>query len=83
MALYTISLQPFYDSYTQNYRNIYVIDRKPGGIFASIVKQIHPPKLSPFIVNSNDGCYNPCIYAIYSPTNPQNFFMYRRFRIVI
>lgn len=73
MAMYTISMQPFYDSFTQNYRNIYVLDRKPAGALTRIARQITAPKLSPFISNENSCCNCKCIYAIYNPENPQEF----------
>ena len=71
MAMYTISTQPFYDSFLQTYKNIYVIDQKPSGPLANIVKQLNSPKLSPFTTHTNDGCYKPCLYAVYNPTNTQ------------
>lgn len=69
--MYTLSSQPIYDSYNESYKNIYTLDRQPSGKLSTIVKRLNPPKLSPFKVNNNDGCYNPCIYAIYNPNNTQ------------
>ena len=73
MTTYTISSRPFYDSFSQSYRNIYVVDRKPDGKFASITRQVHAPKLSPFISNENNCCNHKCIYAIYDPDNLHQF----------
>lgn len=69
MVTYTISSRPFYDSFHQRYMNIYVVDRKPEGKFASITKQINTPKLSPFISDDYNRCSNKCVYAIYDPNN--------------
>lgn len=69
MTMYTISTQPFYDSFSQNYKNIYVLDRKPTGALSRISRQITSPKLSPFISNENSCCNCKCIYAIYNPEN--------------
>lgn len=71
--MYTLSSQPFYDSISQNYRNIYVVDRKPDGEFGKIAKQVTAPKLSPFSSNDNSCCNCKCIYAIYNPENPHEF----------
>jgi hypothetical protein len=73
MSIYTISTQTFYDSYSQNYKNIYVIDRKPSGELSKIVRQVTAPKLSPFISNENSCCNNKCIYAIFNPENTNEF----------
>lgn len=70
MAMYTISTQTFYDSISQNYRNIYVIDHKPHGPLAKIARQVTAPKLSPFQTNDNSCCNCKCIYAIYNPEYP-------------
>ena len=61
--------QTFYDSHLQTYKNIYVLDQKPVGPLVNIVKQLNPPKLSPFKTNDTGG--NSCVYAIYNPNNPQ------------
>ena len=67
---YTISSQTYYDSYNTCYKNIYVIDRKPSGPLADIVKTLHTPKISPFQQSSPCCPINNCISAIYSPSNP-------------
>ncbi len=62
---YTISSQPFYDSYNQCYKNILTINTKPDTPLSSIVKRLHTPKLSPF-KESTPCCPIPnCVYAIY------------------
>lgn len=71
--MYTISTQPFYDTVSESYKNIYVVNRKPLGPFGTIVKQITSPKLSPFISNYNSCCNCKCIYAICNPENTSKF----------
>ena len=72
MSIYTVSSQSIYDNISQNYKNIYVVDRQPSGVFSTIARRIHPPKLSPFNVHTNTDCHHHCIYAIYNPHHPQN-----------
>jgi len=64
---YTISSQPFYDSYDECYKNILVISPKPHhGPLATIVKRLQVPPLSPFQdFSSSSGCVN----AIYQTNN--------------
>ena len=69
--MFTISTQTFYDNFSKTYKNIYVVDQKPTGGLEKIVKRIQSPKLSPFTTRPNDGCYKPCIYAVYNPNNTQ------------
>ena len=73
MTVYTISTQTFYDNCSQNYKNIYVIDRKPTGELSKIVRQVTAPKLSPFTSNENSCCNCKCIYAIFNPDNTNKF----------
>lgn len=63
---YTISSQPFYDSYNECYKNILIINSKPeSSPLSTIVKRLHTPKLSPF-KESSPCCPIPnCVYAIY------------------
>jgi hypothetical protein len=67
---YTLSSRTFYDSYNTCYKNIYVVDRKPTGPLANIVKTLQTPKLSPFKQDSACCPINNCISAIYKPSNP-------------
>ena len=64
--MYTISSQTFYDNFTQNYKNIYVVDRKPDGALGKITRQIAAPKLSPFKTNDYDCCSQRCIIHLQS-----------------
>lgn len=54
--VYTLSLQVYRDTYSEQYQNIIVINMMPEGPLRSIVKQIQTPFLSPF--ETNIGCNN-------------------------
>ena len=69
MVLYTISTQSFYDEIKQCYKKILTINTKPLGTLKNLVKQINPPKLSPFKQSSYCCQESKCIYAIMNPTN--------------
>ena len=69
--MYTLSSQTIYDNVTEQYMNIYVFDRKPGGDLANIVRSLHVPKLSPFQDVHHNRCgSSSCIYAVYNPDQP-------------
>jgi hypothetical protein len=61
---YIISIQPYYDSIHQCYKNILTIDRKPkdGDQLNTIVRTLAVPRLSSFIQNKQS-----CVFAIYDP----------------
>lgn len=64
--LYALNQQPFYDSFTQSYRQILTINKMPDGPLKSRVRLIHPPPLSPFQFPPPQCCPpQRCIYAIY------------------
>ena len=71
--MFSITSQPFYDSFSQTYKNIYVTDQKPIGPIINITKKMRPPILSPFKSNSDNHCYNKCIFAFINPENNQEF----------
>ena len=69
--MYSISSQPFYDSYNECYKNILTINTKPNPqeLLSTIVKRIQTPQLSPF-QQSTSCCPIPkCIYALYKIHN--------------
>ena len=69
--MYTLSSQTIYDNVTEQYRNIYVLDRKPSGDLEQIVRLMHVPKLSPFQDVHHNRCGSSrCIYAVYNPDQP-------------
>ena len=72
--MYTLSSQTIYDNQKQNYINIYVLDRKPSGALAQIVKPLRVAKISPFQDSRDDNC-GPCkcAQAEYNPHQPTEF----------
>ena len=66
MEYYALQQQPFYDSYTQSYRNILTINKMPEGPLKKRVKRINNPPLSPFQFPPPVNCPpQNCIFAIY------------------
>ena len=70
---FTITSQPYFDSYKKTYSNILLINQLPHGPLRKLVRRISLPKLSPFqkdhnlpscglaIINPGsrlDGCYS-------------------------
>lgn len=72
--MYTLSSQTIYDNASENYINIYVLDRKPAGHLANIVKPLRIAKLSPF-QDSRDNHCGPCkcAQAVYNPHQLSEF----------
>jgi len=66
---YSINNQLYYNSITQCYQKIIVIDRKPIGPLQNIVKTLHTPKLSPFQYPTPCSPIKLCSLAIYNPYN--------------
>jgi len=66
MELYSLQQQPYYDSFTQSYRQIITINKMPEGPLKKRVKRVHNPQLSPFQFPPPQNCPPPnCIFAIY------------------
>ena len=57
---YTLSLEPYLNTYSQQYQNIITIDKMPLGPLSQLVSHYISPKLSPFQRVEN----NCCKYAI-------------------
>ena len=64
MPTYTLSVQPYLDQYNKCYRKIITINSRPIGPLAKFVRQISPPKLSPFKEPSVCCPASKCIFAI-------------------
>jgi hypothetical protein len=64
MPNYTLSTQPYLDLHNKCYKKIITINCRPNGPLLDHVKQISPPKLSPF--KESSSCYTStnCIFAI-------------------
>lgn len=68
--VYTIGVQPFYDSIGECYTHIFVIDRRPGAPLSGLVRTVNPPRLSPFQTTSGPCCsYQKCVLALLDPDN--------------
>jgi len=57
---YTLSVEPYLNTYSKQYQNIITIDKKPMGPLAQLVSHYNQAKISPFQVTEN----NCCKYAI-------------------
>jgi hypothetical protein len=57
---YTLSIEPYLNTYTKQYQNIITIDKMPLGPLAQLVSHYSSPHLSPFQRTEN----NCCKYAI-------------------
>jgi hypothetical protein len=79
IASYTLTIEPFLNTYSKQYQNIIMIDKMPEGPLSHLISHFNPPKLSPFRVNFDDNNYNCCKYAIrrhYNTTgNKDNLYL--------
>ena len=57
-------LEPFLNSYTQNYQNIITFSNMPDGPLSNMVSMISSPKLSSFQYLNNGNNPNNCIYVL-------------------
>ena len=70
MTVYSLFIQPFYDTFNEEYRHIITINKQPDGALGAYVKRIAFPQLSSYKgfgnsggMGSGNGC-NLCVYAI-------------------
>lgn len=70
MRIYTLTSQPFLDQYHGCYKKIITVNQLPEGPLATITKQIHAPKVSPFKESSPCCPTSNCIYGIMDINNP-------------
>lgn len=59
---FSLSLVPFYDTYSGKYCNILTLNAMPPGPLASMVKRISAPRLSEF--SGYDACGGRCLFAL-------------------
>ncbi len=59
---YSLSLVPFYDTFTGKYCNILTLNAMPPGPLASMIKRISAPRLSEF--SGYDACGGRCLFAL-------------------
>ena len=50
---YTLSVEPYLNTYSKQYQNIITIDKKPMGPLAQLVSHYNQTKISPFQVTEN------------------------------
>jgi hypothetical protein len=68
--VYSIGIQPFYDSISECYTHIFVIDRPPDPPLSNLVRTVNPPRLSPFQTTSGACCaYRKCVLALLDPND--------------
>ena len=69
--VWSLSMRPYYDHYSQRYINIMTINSEPFGPLTSIVRRLNPSRLSDVSSRSNDFEDRPyqCLYAIEYPHN--------------
>jgi len=53
---YTLSVEPYLNTYSKQYQNIITIDKKPMGPLAQLVSHYNQTKISPFQVTENSCC---------------------------
>jgi len=68
---FTITSQPFYDQYSQCYKNILLVNTIPQGPLSQFVRNIMFPKLSPFQIDSQCNPIQKCGLVIQSITQNQ------------
>ena len=84
--VWSLSMRPYYDHYSQRYINIMTINSEPLGPLTSIVRRLNPSRLSDVSSRSNDFEDRPyqCLYAIeylhnshpYNNNNYSNYFLF-------
>jgi hypothetical protein len=67
--IYTLTTQPYLDTYTQCYTNIITINLIPEGPLKYFVRRVNIVPLSPFQQPIACSTYNKCALALYSFTN--------------
>jgi len=63
---FTITSHTFYDQYSQNYRNILMVNVEPPGPLIRHVRRLRLPRLSPFRRNDYQSNYQGCGLAIFN-----------------
>jgi hypothetical protein len=72
ISSYTLSIEPYLNTFTKQYENIIVIDKMPKGPLAELVSHVKSPRLSPFTEPHTNNC---CKYAIRRHYNRENNFL--------
>jgi hypothetical protein len=71
ISSYTLTIEPYLNTYSKQYENIIVIDKMPAGPLSQLVSHVKSPRLSPFTEPTN----NCCKFAIRRHYNRENNFL--------
>ena len=74
MTTFTLSYQPFLDTYNKCYKNIVTINVMPKGPLRNLVRQIKMPPLSQFQVPGPCNPIQRCGLALVSIGNNSNYY---------
>ena len=74
MKTFTITSQPYYDQYSQCYKNIMTVNVEPQGPLRPFVRRIKLPKLSPFQVEGPCNPIEKCCLALYNLEPNNNYY---------
>ena len=66
---FTISSQPYLDTYNKCYKNILTVNQIPHGPLRRLIHRIMMPRLSPFQVSSVCNPIENCVLAIIMPNH--------------
>ena len=72
ISSYTLTIEPYLNTYSKQYENIIVIDKMPVGPLGQLVSRFSSPRLSPFV----DSIIDCCKFAIrrhYTPLHKGDF----------
>jgi len=79
--VWSLTMRPYYDHYTQRYINIMTINSEPVGPLSNIIRRLNPSKLSDVSSRTNDlndGQYH-CLYAIEYPCHSDTHHSINRY----
>ena len=68
MSIYSLYIQPYYDTISQQYINIVTVNKNPDGPLSNYITTLRYNKLSS-LYDSNNTCNPLCIYAIKNISN--------------
>jgi len=66
---FTISSQPYLDTYNKCYKNILTVNQLPHGPLRKLIHRIMMPRLSPFQVSAACNPIENCVLAIIIPNH--------------
>jgi hypothetical protein len=60
ISAYTLTIEPYLNTFSKQYENIIVIDKMPLGPLGQLVSRFRAPRLSPFDYNNDSFNKNDC-----------------------